>query len=76
MGVSNVEKMVGPVAHVIVGYSERSSRSAQSRHREDWSMSESTTLQFVGLDVHRDSIAIAIAVARPDGSRSLPLAKA
>ena len=60
-----VEKMVGPVAHAIVGYNERSSRSLQSRHREDWSMSDATTLRFVGLDVHRDSIAIA--AARLDG---------
>src|SRR5438309_2193046 len=64
--------MVGPVTHAIVGYSGRSSRSVQSRHREDWSMSESTTLQFVGLDVHRDSVAIA--VAKPDGQPAQSLA--
>src|SRR6266511_2582515 len=53
--------MVGPVTHAIVGYTERSSRFVQSRHREDWSMNEATTIRFVGLDVHRDSIAIAVA---------------
>src|SRR5271168_5140647 len=64
--------MVGPVTHAIVGYSERALRSVQSRHREDWSMNESTTLQFVGLDVHRDSIAIA--VAKPGGQPAESLA--
>jgi hypothetical protein len=35
-------------------------------------MSESTTLQFIGLDVHRGSVAIA--VARPDGQPAQSLA--
>lgn len=35
-------------------------------------MSESTTLQFIGLDVHRDSVAIA--VAKPDGQPAQSLA--
>jgi transposase len=34
-------------------------------HREDWSMNEGTTIRFIGLDTHRDSISIA--VARMDG---------
>jgi transposase len=64
--------MVGPVTHAIVGYTERSLRFVQSRHREDWSMNEATTLRFVGLDVHRDSIAIA--VAQRDGKPAESLA--
>ena len=64
--------MVGPVTHAIVGYTERSSPSVQSRHREDWSMNEATTIRFVGLDVPRDSIAIA--VAQRDGRPAEPLA--
>lgn len=67
-----VDKMVGPVAHAIVGYTERLLRSVQSRHREDWSVSQTTTLQFVGLDVHRDTIAIA--VAKNDGRTAESLA--
>lgn len=35
-------------------------------------MSESITLQFIGLDVHRDSVTIA--VARPDGQPAQSLA--
>ncbi len=35
-------------------------------------MNDSITLQFVGLDVHRDSIAIA--VAKPGGQPAEPLA--
>src|SRR3954451_13776113 len=65
--------MVGPVAHAIVGYSGGVWPPEQSRHREDWSMSESTTIRYVGLDVHKDSIAIAVAVAGvgPPPSQSL-----
>ena len=65
-----VETMVGPVAHAIVGYSGGVWPPEQSRHREDWSMSESTTIRYVGLDVHRDSIAIAVAVERMGSRRS------
>src|SRR4051794_5289165 len=53
--------MVGPVAHAIVGYSGGVWPPEQSRHQEDCSMTESTTIRYVGLDVHRDSIAIAVA---------------
>src|SRR3954452_21781833 len=63
--------MVGPVAHAIVGYSGGVWPPEQSRHREDWSMSESTTIRYVGLDVHRDSIAIAVAVADGRPAESL-----
>ena len=68
----DVDNMVGPVTHAIVGYSERALRSVQSRHREDWSMNDAITLQFVGLDVHRDTIAIA--VAKWDGQPAESLA--
>ena len=53
--------MEGPVAHDIVGYDfgERVAiHVSQSQKREDWSMS---TLRFVGLDVHKDTIVIAVA---------------
>ncbi len=63
--------MVGPVAHAIVGYTERLWRSVQSRHREDWSMNEANTTRFVGLDVHRDSIAIAVAMLDGQPAESL-----
>src|SRR2546421_10665136 len=66
-----VEKMVGPVTHAIVGYTERLWRSVQSRHREDWSMTETTRIRFVGLDVHRDSIAIAVATNDAQPAESL-----
>src|SRR4051812_12014903 len=68
---SSVETMVGPVAHAIVGYSGGLGPSGQSRHREDWSMSEATTIRFVGLDVHRDSIAVAVAVKDGKPAESL-----
>src|SRR5215212_511456 len=64
--------MVGPVTHAIVGYTERVWRSVQSRHREDWSMTQATTVRFVGLDVHRDTIAIAVALN--DGQPAASLA--
>ena len=54
--------MVGPVAHVIVGYAGGLWPSEQSRHREDWSVNDPNTIRFVGLDVHRDTIVIAVAV--------------
>src|ERR1700730_13207433 len=31
------------------------------QHREDWSMSKSIRFRFVGLDVHADSITVAVA---------------
>ena len=54
--------MVGPVTHAIVGYGGEVGyplTPPQSHYREDWSMSKS--LRFVGLDVHKDSIVIAVA---------------
>src|SRR4051794_37302561 len=66
-----VETMVGPVAHAIVGYSGGVWPPEQSRHREDWSMSESTTIRYVGLDVHKDSIAIAVASSDGKPAESL-----
>src|SRR5208282_2831182 len=33
----------------------------QSQQREDWSMTDSIKTRFVGLDVHKDSIVIAVA---------------
>jgi transposase len=53
--------MVGPVTHVIVGYTERSSRTVQSQYREDWSMSHPNTIRYVGLDVHKATIVVAVA---------------
>src|SRR3954447_24933787 len=53
--------MVGPVTHAIVGYATRSSRAAQSQYREDWSMSHANRIRYVGLDVHKDTIVIAVA---------------
>jgi transposase len=53
--------MVGPVTHAIVGYTARSSRAVQSQYREDWSVSHPNMLRFVGLDVHKDTIAVAVA---------------
>lgn len=53
--------MVGPVTHAIVGYTARSSRAVQCQYREDWSMSKITTIRYVGLDAHKDSIVIAVA---------------
>jgi transposase len=53
--------MVGPVAHAIVGYTERLSRFVQSQYREDWSVNDRNTIRFVGLDVHKETIAIAVA---------------
>ena len=35
----------------------------QSQHREDWSMTSFYKTKFVGLDVHKDSIVIAVAEA-------------
>src|SRR3954465_13804863 len=71
MSGSFVETMVGPVAHAIVGYSGGVWPPEQSRHREDGSMSESTTIVYVGLDVHKGSIAIA--VASSDGKPAVSL---
>ena len=58
--------MVGPVTHAIVGYTQRSLRFVQSQYREDWSVTDASTIRFVGLDVHKDTIAVAVA----DGSLS------
>jgi hypothetical protein len=64
--------MVGPVTHAIVGYTARSSRATQSQYREDWSVSHPNTTRFVGLDVHKDTIVIA--VAEPGRSEAKVLA--
>ena len=53
--------MVGPVTHAIVGYSARSWRATQSQYREDWSVTDPLRIRYVGLDVHKDTIAIAVA---------------
>jgi transposase len=53
--------MVGPVTHAIVGYTEHSSRSVQSQYREDWSVNDPNKIRSVGLDVHKDTIALAVA---------------
>ena len=52
--------MVGPVAHANVGYADGAA-NAQSQHREDWSMNDPNRTRYVGLDVHKDTIAIAVA---------------
>lgn len=53
--------MVGPVTHVIVGYTGRLGRTVQCHYREDWSVTHPTTTRYVGLDVHKSSIVIAVA---------------
>ena len=59
---ARLDIMVGPVTHAIVGYGGEVGYSLtppQSHYRDDWSMSKS--LRFAGLDVHKDSIVIAVA---------------
>ena len=59
--METVEIMVGPVAHVYRGLLGDLSFRAYP-HREDWSMRKS--LRFVGLDVHKETITVAVAEAR------------
>ena len=54
--------MVGPVTHAIVGYGGVEGfffTPTTEPLREDWSRSKS--IRFLGLDVHKDSIMIAVA---------------
>jgi hypothetical protein len=44
-------------------------RSGQSQQREDWSRSHCTTTKFVGLDVHKDSIVVAVAEVGRESAR-------
>ena len=48
-----VDTMVGPVTHVIVGYTERSLRSVQSQYREDWAVNDSNTISTGRFHVRR-----------------------
>ena len=63
--------MVGPVTHVNVGCAAHLGWAAPSQHREDWSLSPSTRSRFVGLDVHAQTIALAVADAGRDPARGL-----
>ena len=56
-----VDRLVGPATHVTVGYTGRLGRTVQCHYREDWSVTHPTTTRYVGLDVHKSSIVIAVA---------------
>jgi hypothetical protein len=43
--------------------------SGQSQQREDWSMSKFSKIRYVGLDVHKDTIVIAVADEGRDAAR-------
>jgi transposase len=44
-------------------------RFGQSQQREDWSVSHRNTTHYVGLDVHKDSITVAVAEAGRESAR-------
>jgi len=61
----SVDKMEGPVVTTIVGYAFESFSCFENTepHWEYWSMSK---LRFIGLDVHKDTIVMSVAVAGTD----------